>query len=440
MSNKKRFTQELANALLAGNWSIEDLSQRLKHSLGYFPAWAKPLLESVYHQFKHEFPRIKNTQLAFFIDQYPLFDDAWRQYRIDNGRDLLIRNYALQLPKTAAAVLDCDVPYLNTIKDLSDWLSLSSLKLEGYADTRGLERKSASSRQCHYHYIWKKKANGSARLLEIPKTNLRAIQRQIYHEILQNIPLHEACHGFRKGYSCRSYVEPHCAKAVVIRMDLQGFFNSIPLRRIHAIFETIGYRVDVARLLAGLCSNQVPHDVVFSNPDLSWRERKQYSAPHLPQGAPVSPALSNLAAFNLDVRLTSLMEKMGGVYTRYADDLAFSGRFSKATCHRLHALVCHIAMDEGFSLNTHKTRIMHQGVRQSLTGLVLNQHVNYPRYKYDKLKAILFNCCRYGANSQNLENHDDFKAHLQGKIAYVKTINPKRAIRLEQLFAKIEWY
>ncbi len=191
--------------------------------------------------------------------------------------------------------------------------------------------------------------------------------------------------------------------------------------------------------MAGLCTNQVPHDVLLNNPGLSWRERKQYTTPHLPQGSPVSPALSNLAAFNLDMRLAALMDYMGGRYTRYADDLAFSGNFSKATCHRLHALVCHIAMDEGFSLNTHKTRIMHQGVRQSLTGLVLNQHVNYPRHKYDKLKAILFNCCRYGANSQNRENHHDFKAHLQGKIAYVKSINPTRAVKLERLFNQIDW-
>jgi len=439
MSNKNLFTQELANALLAGNWTIDDLTARLIHSLGFSPDWAKPLIESIYYQFENEFPRIKNKQLALFIYQHPFFDKAWTQYRIDNWQDLLIRNYTLQQPKTALPVLACDVPYFNTIKDLSNWLGLSSSKLEGYADVRGLERKSASTQQRHYHYIWKKKATGSARLLEIPKTNLRAIQRQIYSEILQKIPLHEACHGFRKGHSCLSYVKPHCAKPVVIRMDLQGFFNSIPVRRIHAIFETIGYSIDVARMLAGLCSNQVPHDVLMSNPDLSWRERKQYSTPHLPQGAPVSPALSNLAAFNLDVRLTSLMKKMAGAYTRYADDLAFSGNFSKATCHRLHALVCHIAMDEGFSLNTHKTRVMNQGVRQHLTGLVLNQHPNYPRYKYDRLKAILYNCVRYGVASQNRDKYVEFKAHLQGKISYVKSINATRAVKLEMLFDQIHW-
>ncbi len=440
VSNKKYLARELANALLAGDWTLEGLTQQLTQSLGYLPDWAKPLLASIHDQFSKQYPPVKVSQLASFINHHPLFNRAWMQYRIENGHDLKIRLYTLKFPKKSPPAFICEIPALDTIKDLANWLGVSTLKLEGYADVRGLERKSASRQQQHYHYIWKKKATGSARLLEIPKTHLRAIQRQIHTNILQKIPLHDACHGFRKKHSCLTFVEPHCAKQVVIRMDLRNFFSAIPLRRIHAIFETVGYRTEVARLLTGLCSNQVPHQVITANPDLSWSERKQYSTPHLPQGAPVSPALSNLAAFNLDVRLASLMKKMGGVYTRYADDLAFSGNFSKATCHRLHALVCHIAMDEGFSLNTQKTRIMQQGVRQKLTGLVLNRHANIPRDEYDQLKAILFNCCRYGPASQNLHNHDDFKAYLQGKVTYVKLINPKRAVRLERLFARIDWY
>lgn len=439
MSNKKVFTQELANALLTSNWNIDDLTQRLTDSLGFSPDWAKPLITAIYQQFKNNFPTIKAKQVSLFIRHHPLFDKAWTQYRIKNERELSIQKYCLELPEATPPILACDVPDLNTIKDLSNWLDISISKLEGFADIHGLERKTATSWQRHYHYIWKQKPSGSARLLEIPKSNLRAIQRQIHTQILQQIPPHSACHGFRKGHSCRSYAEPHCAKPVVIRMDLQGFFTSIPLRRIHAIFETVGYRTEVARLLAGLCSNQVPPQVLAANQNLSWRELKQYKTPHLPQGSPVSPALSNLAAFRLDVRLSSLMNKMGGAYTRYADDLAFSGNFTTASIHRLYALVCHIVMVEGFSLNPRKTKIMHRGVRQNLTGLVVNQHVNYPRYKYDKLKAILFNCSRYGVESQNREKHDDFKMHLQGKIAYVRSINPQRANKLERLFGRIDW-
>lgn len=446
MSYKKQFTQELTNTLLARHWLLDELTQTLQSCLGHSESPQEQLIGQlaavIYHQFKDASLQQKTKQLPSFILENKYFGKIWSHYKIQKGRSLFIRNYTLQLTEAFPPLLACTVPLLNTTKDLSDWLALSPAQLEGYADTKGFERKSASSKQRHYHYVWKKKSIGAARLLEIPKSKLRKIQRKINTEILQQIPLHPACHGFRKDHSCLSYAQAHCAKPVVIRMDLQDFFSSVPLRRIHALFETVGYRSEVARLLAGLCTNQVPHSVLASNQQLTWRERNQYSTPHLPQGSPVSPALANLAAFKLDVRLAALMEEQGGSYTRYADDLAFSGRFSNSTIQRLHALVCHIVMNEGFSLNTRKTKIMHQGVRQSLTGLIVNQHVNYPRQKYDKLKAILFNCSRYGAKSQNRDNHanlDDFKAHLQGKIAYVKSINPQRAIKLERLFLKIHW-
>lgn len=435
MSHKKHFTNELANTFLASDWTHEDLSKRLTTSLGFLPTWGEPLLGPIQQRFENDFPEIKPKELSRYISEHPLFNKAWREHR----HSLIIRSYNLELPASSHAALNCDVPLLKTARDLADWFGISMRQLDGFSDTWGLERKSALLQQRHYHYQWKHKHIGADRLLEIPKTNLRTIQRKIHSEILQQIPLHPACHGFRKGHSCLTFVQNHCAKPVVIRIDLQRFFTSIPLRRIHAIFESIGYHTAVARIFAGLCTNQVPQDILHINTKLGWYERKQYATPHLPQGAPVSPALANLAAFKLDLRLSQLMKTMDGEYTRYADDLAFSGDFSRTTINQLHALIYHIVMDEGFSLNTRKTRIMRRGRRQQLTGLVLNQHPNYPRFKYDKLKAILYNCSRFGPASQNQEKHEDFKSHLQGKIAHVKSINPQRAIRLERLFAEIDW-
>ena len=164
-------------------------------------------------------------------------------------------------------------------------------------------------------------------MIEAPKQLMADVQRQIYHIILQHIPLHNACHGFRKMHSCRSYAEPHAGKTVVLHMDLQNFFGSIPLRRIHALFVTVGYRDSVARLLAGLCCHQTPIDIINENQPLCWQQRKQLMVPHLPQGNPSSPALANLAAYKLDLRLDALAKKMGAEYTRYADD-----RVPRAQC------------------------------------------------------------------------------------------------------------
>jgi len=435
MSRQKLFTRELAHALLSVDWSIEAQKKQIETALGFLPQWAEPLLQAMHKQFADKYPRISAENLDRFIIAHPYFLQAWREH----SRDLSIRRYTLSSGASTTPLIECDVPQLECMDDLAAWLGISKPRLEGFADNHGLEQKHSQSHQRHYHYIWKSKRLGADRLLEIPKSNLRAIQRKIHTEILQHVPLHPACHGFRKEHSCVTFAQAHCSERRVIRMDLQRFFTSIPLRRVHAIYAGIGYRTEVARLLSGLCSNQTPFDVLRAKHKSKWRQNQQFTAPHLPQGAPTSPTLSNLAAWKLDVRLSALMKHMDGNYTRYADDLALSGDYSKTEATHLVTLVRNIAEDEGFTVNHRKTRIMTQASRQRLTGLSINQHVNYPREKYDKLKAILYNCGRFGPVSQNREKHPAFKAHLQGRVAHVQSINPQRALRLQRLFDRIEW-
>lgn len=165
-----------------------------------------------------------------------------------------------------------------------------------------------------------------------------------------------------------------------------------------------------------------------------------YGRPHLPQGAPTSPALANLAAFHLDCRLTGLARSVGAAYTRYADDLVFSGGHDFGRmAGRVLIQAGAIALDEGFEVNTRKTRIMRQSVAQRAAGLVLNQRVNIPRREYDQLKAILHNCVKSGPGGQNRSTRADFRAHLAGRIAYVKQTNPARGARLWETFQRISW-
>jgi retron-type reverse transcriptase len=163
-----------------------------------------------------------------------------------------------------------------------------------------------------------------------------------------------------------------------------------------------------------------------------------YSSPHLPQGAPTSPALANLAAFRLDCRLSAAAARVGATYTRYADDLAFSGDMTFARgISRFQSLVWKIIGEEGFEVNHRKTRVMHKSVRQRLCGLVVNEHVNIDRRSYDRLKAILTNCQRHGLDTQNRQKHPHFREHLDGRVAYVEQINPARGARLRALFDQI---
>jgi hypothetical protein len=272
------------------------------------------------------------------------------------------------------------------------------------------------------------------------------MQRRILHEILDRLAPHEAAHGFRAGRSVVTYAAAHAGKQIVLRFDLRHFFASVRSSRVHALFRTVGYPRDVARVLAGLCCNRVPESVWQElPPDVRRRSdeaayRLFYRQAHLPQGAPTSPAMANLCAFRLDCRLHALARSLDATYTRYADDLAFSGGTAlERSARRFQVLVGSIALEEDFELQMRKSRIMRQGVRQQLAGVVVNSHPNIGREHFDRLKAILTNCIRLGPFSQNRDGHADFRGHLAGHIAYIAMLNTVKGRRLRALFDRIQW-
>ena len=144
--------------------------------------------------------------------------------------------------------------------------------------------------------------------------------------------------------------------------------------------------------------------------------------------------------YRADCRLSALARAAGATYTRYADDLAFSGgeQFEKGV-DRFAAHVAAILHEEGFAVNHRKTRVMRRGVRQYLAGVVTNEHPNVVRADFDRLKAILTNCARHGPASQNRDGHAAFRAHLEGRVAFVEMINPQKGARLRRIFEKIAW-
>jgi len=202
-------------------------------------------------------------------------------------------------------------------------------------------------------------------------------------------------------------------------MDLEDYFPSIGAARVYRLFRSVGYPEAVAQVLSGLCTLKISARVLGTMPCLSFVEqydphalatrarirqrlRQRLRQRHLAQGAPTSPALANLASYRLDARLAGAAKSVGATYTRYADDLAFSGDadFGREA-QRLIVLVAAIGLEEGFLVNHHKTRVMHQSQRQHLLGLVTNQQPNVPRRTRELLEAILTNAARHGLASQN---------------------------------------
>jgi RNA-directed DNA polymerase len=333
------------------------------------------------------------------------------------------------------------IPALATPGDLAEWLGESPEQLDWLAGEH-LGRAAKHPLQ-HYHYAFASKRNGTPRLIEAPKSRLKAIQRRILHEILSAVPVHGRVHGFVAGRSCLTGAQVHAGETVVATFDLTQFFPSIGLPRIHGLFRSLGYPWAVARRLAGLCTTVTPARVFLGLPEPqrpNHAVQALYRVPHLPQGAPTSPALANLLAFALDRRLHGLARAAEANYTRYADDLAFSGNADFAGgIDRFRKAVETILHEEGFALNTAKTRIMPRSTRQRVTGIVVNEHCNFGRAEFDTLKATLHNCARTGPADQNHSAVPDFRAHLDGRITWVEQINLWRGMKLRRLFDRIDW-
>ncbi len=441
MKPQRRVAEALADALLAGEASAEGFVARVAWTLGRRPRWLAGFSLRLFRRFGSSLAFSQRARLVEFIEGDSGYRDAWTRVRKPR-----IFHYPLEPARMAprpGSLAACNLPSLATPGDLAAWLGLSITELDWFADLRGMIENHGPL--CHYTYRWVAKRHGY-RLMEAPKSRLRAIQRRILAEILDPIPAHHAAHGFRAGHSCLTYARPHCGQRVVMRMDLRNFFPSIPAPRVQALFATLGYPEATARVLTGLCTNRVTsrmlRRVAIADPafKLTWSEGKLLEVPHLPQGAPTSPALSNLCALHLDLRLDALAQSLDARYTRYADDLAFSGGEPvRRRAARLGAAIAAIALEEGFEVNHRKTRVMHGGGRQVLTGVVVNERPNIRRDEFDRLKATLTNCATRGAASQNRAGHADFRAHLLGRIAHVKTLNPRRGAALATICERIDW-
>nr|WP_246256955.1 reverse transcriptase family protein [Amycolatopsis anabasis] len=334
------------------------------------------------------------------------------------------------------------VPRWATPAECARALDLTPGELDWFADLGGWNRRAGRPLR-HYRYRWVPTRTGGARLLESPKPRLAELQRRVVRHVVARFPLHEAVHGFRTGRSPVTCAAQHSGRDVVVRMDLEGFFTTVSGRRVRALLAAAGYPPRVAAVLAGLLTTATPADVLADapagrDPALRWRQVRGLAGPHLPQGAPSSPAVANAAAHRLDVRLAGLARVLGVAYTRYADDLAFSGD-AAVPVHRLVPGVRRIAREEGFRIREAKTSVTGAHQRQRVAGLVVNSAPAVSRREYDALRALLHNCVRTGPRAQNRDGHPDFRAHLLGRIGWAGTGNPRRAARLRALFDRIAW-
>jgi len=262
------------------------------------------------------------------------------------------------------------------------------------------------------------KATGGTRRIAAPRKPLRVAQRKILDDILSKVAVHDAAHGFVKDRSTVTNAKPHLKAAIVIKMDLVDFFPSIHYRRVIGMFEELGYGSDAAQTLAGLCT----YRPTLEDGEMVWPGL-------LAQGAPSSPAITNIVCRRLDARLVALARKSGATYTRYADDLTFSFQKEPERIGRFLWWVDQICQQEGFTENTKKRRVFRRSAQQRVTGVVVNEQPSVPRKMRMRFRAILNNVKKNGVEKE-ARGKADFEAYLHGFAAYVNMVQPKLGKKL----------
>lgn len=441
----------LAGAFLtAPAWQREDLLDAGAAVLGSRRRWLGPLVRAVLAGYPRR-PDGAPRELARWIRAQPVFTDAIGRAAARGVPIAPARYLTAGAPEEGHRPSRVDLgteapaaPGAGDLGRLARELRLTPGELDWFADTRSWNRRAPSQALRHYRYEWRSRPGRVPRLLEVPGIRLRTVQRRVLDLVLAPIPLHPAAHGFVPGRSARTGAALHAGTDVVISLDLVSFFAHVSPGRIFGVLRQAGCPEATAHVLTGLCTHSVPEAVLRAMPGGGTPEERfalaqALRAAHLPQGAPSSPALANLAVRRLDSRLAGWAEAAGGTYTRYADDLAFSGPAGLA--RRADAFLRgaeRIVAAEGHEVNRYKTRVRSAATRQTVTGVVVNAHPNVARADYDALKATLYNCLVHGPESQR-RGQADFRAHLGGRISWVESLNPLRGRKLREAFDRIGW-
>ena len=320
------------------------------------------------------------------------------------------------------------LPVIHTAGDLAKAMELPLNELRFLA----FDRK--TSRVTHYQRFGIPKKTGGVRQISAPMPRLKRVQEWILFHILDHVGLHRAAHGFRKQRSIVTNATPHVNSDVVVNCDVENFFPTVTYPRIRGVFTNLGYSGQVATILALLCSEPDVDRVTLDGEEFFVGRTPRF----LPQGAPSSPALTNIICRGMDARLQRMAVDLGFTYTRYADDITFSAS-GEAVRHvaRVIRRIDHIVAAEGFRLHPKKTRVLRKGRRQEVTGLVVNDRLSVPRPLMRRFRSLLFQIEKDGPNDKRWGISTNVLASIEGFANFVAMVEPEKGRVLQQRVAKI---
>ena len=271
------------------------------------------------------------------------------------------------------------LPIVRTAPELASAMKMTLGALRYLAFSREVSTTS------HYHRFTIPKKTGGERMISAPHKRLKAAQHWILRNVLEPLPLAEQAHGFVAGRSTVSNALPHLGAAVVVNVDLKDFFPTVTYRRVKGMFKKLGFSEEVATVLGLVCSEP---DITEAELD-GTRYFVARGPRRLPQGAPTSPAITNVLCRRMDRRLTGWAKKHGFTYTRYADDLTVSSKDKAAPVGRMLAFIRRLTHAEGFAVHPDKIRVVRLGRRQEVTGVVVNHKPGVPRDELRRFRALL---------------------------------------------------
>lgn len=343
--------------------------------------------------------------MVMIMTEYNYYIENLKKAMIKSGKTEKETNSAV---KYATNLISMSLPVIFDIKHLSKLLGTEDCELINIINLKYF----------NYKEIKISKKSGGCRILRVPSKKLSLIQRWILDKILYNIPVSDYSHGFCKNRSIVTNAKCHLNSKCLINIDIKDYFGSINSNRIFNIFYYYGYTKKLSYILSQLCT--------YRN--------------SLPQGGCTSPYLSNIVSLKLDKRLSELANCYNANYSRYADDISFSGNRG---IQKMLPIVEKILNEEGFQLNNKKTRILFDYQRQEINGIIVNgKKLNIKKkYKKDFMQEIYY-CKKFGVRSHlNFINSKKrfYKEYMYGKASYINMIDGNLGKKILMELNEINW-
>ncbi len=263
----------------------------------------------------------------------------------------------------------------------------------------------------HYHNVLIPKRDGSKRKLSVPDLILKRVQKSIADNILSQYPVSSYAKAYKIGSNVQRNAQPHVGKKKILKLDIEGFFDHILYSQVkNIVFCEEKFAEPIRVLLTMLC----------------------YYKESLPQGAPTSPAITNIIMYDFDEAVGAFCGEKKIAYTRYCDDMTFSGDFDEG---EVIAFVKGELGKLGLFLKNRKTVVIPATKRQTVTGIVVNEKLNITKEYKKKIRQEMHYIQKYGLeehmNRCGVSDSEQYVMSLRGRIAFVLQTTPSDSEFLE---------